>query len=471
MTAVMSESQLVEVGAIVRERLGLHFPVERIRDLEAGLHVVADALGCDGAEEVARRIVSEPLGADDLKTLAQALTVGETNFCRDPEVFQALERDILPELIGQRRTGDRRIRIWSAGCCTGEEPYTIAMILRRILPDIEDWNVTLLATDVNPHFLTRARRGVYGAWSFRRTPVWMARRHFSLLADGKRELHEDIRSMVSFEHLNLAEESYPSVFNNTNAMDVVLCRNVLIYFDGPTVERVVGRLRSSLLSGGWLALGRSERVPPDVQGLEPVRFGSDFWYRRRDSEPAVSRPAQAAAVEVRRRDRNTPYPDSPQRSFDRGDYGAVALELSAYLRDGSPNRSDRRRAMRTLAQACANLGRLDEAQTWCEEALSENKLDPRLHYLLASVLLERNHIDAAETSLQRAVSADDHFVLAHFALGNLARRFRDSSEARRHYLRALDLLRHYRADEILPDSEGLTAGRLSEITERALSQC
>jgi chemotaxis protein methyltransferase CheR len=261
------------------------------------------------------------------------------------------------------------------------------------------------------------------------------------------------------------------VFNNTNAMDVVLCRNVLIYFDGPTVERVVGRLRSSLLSGGWLALGRSERVPQEVRGLEPVRFGTDFWYRRCEDDPPVQRPLPPAAVEVRRRDRNTPYPGSLHGSFERGDYGAVARELSTYLRDGSPSRSDRRRAMRTLAQACANLGRLEEAQIWCEEALAENRLDPRLHYLMASVLLERNQIGAAETSLERAVTADDHFVLAHFALGNLARRFRDSSEARRHYRRALDLLRHYQADEILPDSEGLTAGRLSEITERALSQC
>ncbi len=470
MTAVMSEAQLIEVGAVVRERLGLHFPKERIRELEAGLHVAAEALGCDDAESAARRIIAEPLGSDDLKTLAQALTVGETNFCRDLEVFRALERDILPELIQQRRDGDRRIRIWSAGCCTGEEPYTVAMILRRVLPDIDDWNVTLLATDINPHFLSRAEQGVYGGWSFRRTPTWMTRRHFSPISDGKREIHAEIRDMVAFEYLNLAESSYPSVFNNTNAMDVVLCRNVLIYFDNPTVERVVSRLRSCLMPGGWLALGRSERAPSEVQGLEPVKLGGDFWYRRREDwltaealAPARPQPVQPARV--------TPFPDALQELFERGDYGSVARKLSSYLRDGKPSRSDRRRAMRVLAQACANLGRLDEAQSWCEEALSEDKLDPRLHYLLASVLLERNQVGAAETSLQRAVFADDRFVLAHFALGNLTRRFRDGDHARDHFKRTLALLRHYRPDEILPDSEGLTAGRLSEITEQALSQC
>ncbi len=470
MTPGMSESQLVEVGVVVRERLGLHFPVERIRDLEAGLSVVAEALGLDGAEAVARRIVDEPLGAEDLKTLAQALTVGETNFCRDPEVFRSLEHVVLPELIERRRAGDRRIRIWSAGCCTGEEPYTVAMIIRRVLPDLDGWNITLLATDVNPHFLSRARQGVYGAWSFRRTPEWMSRRHFTLRDDGKRELQADIREMVNFEYLNLAESGYPSLFNNTNAMDVVLCRNVLIYFDNPAVEQVIRRLRSCLMPGGWLALGRSERAPLEVDGLEPVRLGEDYWYRHREegARPELRTPSSAPPP---RRARATPFPSALQQTFESGEYGEVAGELLAYLREGNPSRSDRRRAMRVLAQACANLGRLEEAQNWCEKALSEDKLDPRLHYLLASVLLERNRVGEAETSLQRAVFADDRFVLAHFALGNLKRRFRDPGQAREHFRRALVLLRHFGPDEILPDSEGLTAGRLSEITEQALLQC
>jgi chemotaxis protein methyltransferase CheR len=467
----LSDSRLAEVGAVVRERLGLHYPLERRRELEAALRAAAGSLGCADAAAAARRIVDQPLGADELKTLAAALTIGETNFCRDPDVFLALERDILPALIERRRRTDRRIRIWSAGCCTGEEPYTVAMILRRLLGDAAGWNITLLATDVNPQFLRRAEQGAYGPWSFRRTPGWMSRRHFSPRGDGKMEIHGDVRQLVTFEYLNLAEASYPSVYNNTNAMDVVLCRNVLIYFDGPTVERVVRRLGSCLLPGGWLALGRSERAPVDVGDLEPLRLRGDFWYRRREPR----RPDDDGGG--RRREprpaarRAAPFPRHLQESFDAGEYAIVARDLPDYLSAGSPARSDRARAMRLLAQACANLGRLDEAQSWCEEALAENKLDARLHYLLASVQLERNQQDGAAISLQRAVFADDRFLLAHFALGTLQRRRRDAGRAREHFERVLSLLRHYRREEILPDSDGLTAGQLSEIAEQALSQC
>jgi chemotaxis protein methyltransferase CheR len=469
MDPVMSDVQLAAVEAVVRDRLGLHFPRERLRELEAALHLVAGPLGCDGVDAAARRIIGEPLDPTDLRTLAQALTVGETNFCRDTQVFSSLERDILPDLIDRRRASDRRIRIWSAGCCTGEEPYTVAMILRRLLPDIDDWNVTLLATDINTDFLGRAQEGVYGKWSFRRTPGWMVRRHFTRRGDGKLAIDSAIRRMVTFEELNLADAVYPSVYNQTNAMDVVLCRNVLIYFDQTTVERVIRRLRASLLPDGWLTLGRSERVPSEISELCPARIRGEFWYRRRDDPareerrvlgPVASRPVRA-----------TPFRGALQQLFDGGDYSVAARDLTAYLKDANPSRTDRHRAMRLLAQACANLGRLDEAQTWCEEALAQDNLDARLHYLHASILLERSLADEAETSLRRSLAADDRFVLAHFALGNLMRRRGLSDRARQHFERTLALLRHHQPDEILPDSEGLSAGRLSEVARRALSLC
>lgn len=469
MNPVVSEVQLAAVGAVVRDRLGLHFPRERLRELEAALRAVAGSLGCDGADAAARRIIAEPLDADDLRTLAQALTVGETNFCRDTEVFASLERDILPELIERRRATNRRIRIWSAGCCTGEEPYTVAMILRRLLPDIDDWNVTLLATDINPDFLRRAQEGVYGAWSFRRTPGWMRRRHFAPRDDGRLALDPRIRGMVTFEELNLAESVYPSVYNQTNAMDVVLCRNVLIYFDSATVERVVRGLRACLLPDGWLTLGRSERVPGEISDLRLSRVRGEFWYRRDDHPEAAGphRPPVGVGAPLRA----TPFSGALQQLFDRGDYAAVARDLAAYLSDGNPSRADRQRALRTLAQACANLGRLAEAQTWCEEALAQNSLDARLHYLHASILLERSRAMDAETSLQRALAADDRFVLAHFALANLLRRDGRPGRARDHFERTLAVLRHYRSDEILPDSEGMSAGRLAELARRGLSLC
>jgi chemotaxis protein methyltransferase CheR len=460
----------------------LNFRRERWGELEAGLQLAAPALEMDGAEQCARWIVEEPIEEPQLQVLAQALTVGETYFCRDNNVFRAFEREILPDLVELKRRRERRLRIWSAACCTGEEPYTIAMILKKAIPDLMDWNVTILATDVNPHFLRKASEGIYGSWSFRRTPEWIRRRHFTALPAGRFELYHDIRRMVTFSYLNLAESSYPSVLNHTNAMDFVFCRNVLMYFDLELVEIVTRRLQASLMDGGWLVVGRSETVPSADGGLTNVEVGGERWYRKgrgataaclpspRAFQPPVAESPPRGEV-ARPQPKTVGYPPQVDLLYELGDYSGVREALVDLLAQPGVKHSDRHRAMRTMAHACANLGRLDEAQEWCEAAIAENNLDARLHFLLASVLLERDRTQAAEQSLQHALAIDENFVLAHFTLGNLARRREGMGVARAHFERTLSLLRAYRSDEILPASDGLTAGRLSQIAAAALAQC
>lgn len=468
MKPTLCDADLRLVGDVIRQRLGLDYPAARRDELAAALAVVATDLGLDGVAETCRRITGSPLTDVELGALARALTVGETNFYRDSEVFAALEKQILPELIERRRGGDRRIRVWSAACCTGEEPYTVAMILHRLLPDLGDWDVTVLATDVNTEFLRRARRGVYGKRSFRRAPGWLQRRHFSVTADGLLEIDPVIREMVTFAFGNLVEPDL-SAAGARAAMDVVLCRNVLIYFDAANARKVVEGLRACLAPGGWLALGRCERAASQTEDLQLVRLRGEFWYR--NASPAADATSRLPAPPP------PPPPPPPALSpaaqvhFAHGDYAAAATELAHFLEKAPPGALDRRRAAALLAQACANLGRLDEAQRWCEEALASNSFDAPMHYLLASVLLERGHDAQAETCLRRAIVADDRFVLAHFALGNLARRRGAPRRAREHFERTLALLRFYEADENLPAADGLSAGRLLEIARQALGDC
>jgi chemotaxis protein methyltransferase CheR len=149
----------------------------------------ARELGFSDPQSCARMLLSEPLTQATLATLASHLTVGETYFFRDGNTFSALEERILPELLRERREAGRRLRIWCAGCCTGEEPYSIAMLLDRLLPDAEAWNITILGTDINPHFLRKAGDGVYGEWSFRDAPAWVRDRYFVRRRDGCHVLH------------------------------------------------------------------------------------------------------------------------------------------------------------------------------------------------------------------------------------------------------------------------------------------
>ena len=161
-------------------------------------------------------------------TFLRHITVGETHFFRNEPQFKALAEVILPELI-QRRRPLRQLRLWSAGCATGEEPYSLAILLERLLPDLDRWQVLILATDINRTALERAQTGVFGAWSFRQTPPEFQAAYFH--QQGRTfTLDERIRRRVTFACLNLSGSGYPSPLNNTSRMDLILCRNVLIYF-------------------------------------------------------------------------------------------------------------------------------------------------------------------------------------------------------------------------------------------------
>src|SRR5262249_41291670 len=157
-----------------------------------------------------------------------------------------------PELIRQRHAAGKQIRMWSAGCCTGEEPYSLAMTLSRLLPNPSNWNITILATDVNPRFLKTAAEGRYTNWSFRGSPESLREQLFQRAHGGASESSPAIKRMVSFAELNLAEDVYPTLMTNTNAMDVIFCRNVLMYFSREHATRVAARLHASLMEGGWL---------------------------------------------------------------------------------------------------------------------------------------------------------------------------------------------------------------------------
>ena len=209
MNFAMSPSLLGRLSQFIAARMGLHFPQERWGDLANGLALAAREHGLKDAEEYAQWLLSAALTRREIETLASHLTVGETYFFREKRSFEILEDEVIPELIRVHQRGDQRLRIWSAGCCTGEEAYSVAMLLDKMIPNLFDWNVTILATDINPKFLESASLGIYGEWSFRGIPPGIRERHFVSLSDGKMQISRRIRHMVSFSLLNLAEDALP----------------------------------------------------------------------------------------------------------------------------------------------------------------------------------------------------------------------------------------------------------------------
>jgi chemotaxis protein methyltransferase CheR len=454
MRRALPDPILAGLSEFVAAHMGLHFPPERWRDLERGIGAAAREFGLPDAETCARMLPSAPLTRTQIEILASHLTVGETYFFRETKSFEALEEHILPELLRARRGAEQRLRIWSAGCCTGEEPYSVAMLLERLIPDAEAWNVTILATDINPRFLRKAAQGVYGEWSFRGTPDWIRERYFKARRDGRFELHPRIRKRVTFSHLNLADDVYPSLASNTNAMDVILCRNVLMYFTGERAQQVAANFHRSLVGGGWLIVSPTETSTALFSPLAPVQLPGAVLYRKAGG--AVPPPAAIAHEPPAPRILFAPEPVALQAELPEE---PVAVQAGA----APPRTPDDAGELARAARLCADQGRLGAAIEWCEKAIAADRLNPAHYYLLATIQQEQGQLDAAAQSLTRALYLDADFALAHFALGNLCRSQGRRRNAERHFANALAVLRARAQDEILPESDGLTVGRLAEI--------
>lgn len=261
-------------------QMGLHFKKKSGNELYQKMSFAMKEFGYDNVEEFIAWLVSQSLSQKEIEILAAHLTVGETYFFREKKSFEILEQSILPTLIEARRKSEKRLRIWSAGCSSGEEPYSIAIVLDRLLPDHYDWNVTILATDINTKALKTAIEGIYSDWSFRNTSAWLKDKYFEKVNANHYVLQPGIRKMVAFSYLNLSEDLYPSIHNNTNAMDVILCRNVLMYFAPEAVNLTAGRFYRSLVEGGWLITSPVETSQLMHSPFAAARFDNTTFYKK-----------------------------------------------------------------------------------------------------------------------------------------------------------------------------------------------
>ncbi len=493
----VDDKLLSALSDFVADRMGLHFAEGRLRDLERGITSAAREFGFDDASSCVRWLLTSPLTRGQVEVLASYLTVGETYFFRDGRTFDALEHRIFGELIASRREKERALRIWSAGCATGEEAYSIAILLRRMLGDIDDWNITVLATDINPVFLRKAGESTYTKWSFRDVLPGIREYYFSQTKGGKWELLPHIRKMVTFSYHNLVEDTYPSLSNNTNAMDVILCRNVLMYFSPEVQLKVIRKLHSCLKQGGWLIVSPSEMSHQLFRDFTAVGESGATFYRKdgrkcRDQaeiitqgietgdsrrqigdqsfvfvpepEPAVSVALPLPPGRATDEQQSPPLPVTLEEARTLYGKGCYAEAIEKVLLSPSLPEKDAG-AMELLARAFANGGRLNEALVWCERAVAASKMNSGSHYLLAMILQEQGNLEDSATALKRALYIDQDFVPAHFALGNLTRRQGKLAESSRHFKNAKALLQKHDQDEVLAETDGITAGRLMEIIE------
>lgn len=452
----------------LKAHAGLVFPASRQGDVTGSVQRVMARYGIDDVDELVRRIAADGKLFD---AVIAEVTVGETYFFREPAQFDAIRQVILPALLQSRRSGEP-IRMWSAGCASGEEAYSLAILMEQ--EGLCD-RAKILATDISRIALQKARKAEYSSWSLRGAAAKTLSKYFRF-HDGKYHLQAKYRSRVEFSFLNLASDTYPSVSQNTVGLDLILCRNTLIYFDHKTVTDVARRLFTCLADGGWLVTGPSDPPLWDHAPFRTVITPGGVLYQRLVRET----PPDARAGRISRKItpdsppppvseyRHVPIPslDRPvatlvhsdplaaaKRAAAERDYKEV-IELTASTKDVD--------GYTLRLRALANLGDLEQARRIAAEALDRHPLSLELHYLQSIILIALGHDDDAALSLRRLIYLDRSLAVAHFALGTVLKRTGHYGGARRAFANAYALCAQRRAEEEVRFADGDTAGRLAQ---------
>lgn len=215
----------------------------------------------------------------EMKKLFEVITTNETSFYRNPPQLQVFQEKVLTEVLDSCRAAGRKLRIWSAGCSTGEEPYTISMIIHELLQgDVANWDIRITANDLSERVLESARKGVYNDYTLRTTPKEIVQRYFDS-ADGVNTVKPEVKRLVSFGQINLRDRAQ---IKRVERSQIVFCRNVIIYFDDAMKKQVISSFYDNLLPGGYLIIGHSESLHNITRAFKPIHFPGAIIYKKEE---------------------------------------------------------------------------------------------------------------------------------------------------------------------------------------------
>lgn len=488
----------------VELHLGHKIAESRLDDFEKRIHLAAAEAGFNDVNEFISNLIRSRENEDSVGYIALYLTIGETYFFRDPLSYSVLKTSVLPELLAGKRKGEK-LSIWSAGCSSGEEPYSLAMTVLSEMKYRKDLHPNIIATDINKQSLAVAKKGIYRRWSFRDIPNFIKDKYFTATEDETFVLKREVRSMVNFFQLNLAEDKYPSILNGTENLDVIFCRNVLIYFSPEQVTSVLAKFHSCLRPGGWLFLAPSE-IPhpaPRFFSIENIN-GAIIMKRREDQSPGDS-----ALISIVRSnhsyfgttrndlglsiDNLIERPKEMDLNFTGINHGTTSNSIEQEIaKDLDPDKIDQQVAelyelgeyktiidsapqivgvsdpgsvetLGLIARSYANLGNLEAAIDWCDRLIAQDTVNARWYYLKATIHHEKGEDPAALKALKQSTFLDERYIIAHFVMGNLHRQTGDSERSNKCFDHVARLLESRDKSEIVMDSDGLTVGQLSSI--------
>lgn len=278
-----------QIRDLVYEASGMYKTDEKLYLLANGCSRRITQLSVRSPHEYWQRLTS-PSGRDaELRQLLNELTIGETCLFRSPPQLDALRKVILPELSVQKtRQAGKKLRIWSAGCSTGEEPYTLAMnILEESERLLRGWTVEIFATDLNDRSVETAKIGIYGKHALRNTPAYFKRKYFSTVGAQWLQVRPEVKKLITFDRLNFQDDGRMAVMKG---MDVIFCCNVLIYFGSASKSKVIDHFFENLNHGGYFFLGTSETLMNVKDSFRLVDLPATIAYRKPDRGDPIGPP-------------------------------------------------------------------------------------------------------------------------------------------------------------------------------------
>lgn len=475
---------------------GIYIDDSKQNSLKISLDTRMNIMGIKDYDAYYPLITTNAIRKKEFNELLNLILIKETFFFRDDRQLKVLTENILPALIERKK--DKEIKIWSAGCATGEEPYSIAMALMEShLPD--DINVSIYATDISGVALNRAKEGIYNKSSMRAIDKEMLNKYFTL-RDGQYFLHDQVKRRVRFETVNLIEPCFPM---GGESIDIIICKNVLIYFRTETVKTIIRKFYNMLTAGGSLFVGHSESLWQISDDFDLEEVSGVFVYRKEGRNRAVP-----ATTCFQQREKavnsmvfdNQRMPSPLKRKVGRqvnlatqavrgkvvpqeidlerkrnlsewikkgvhppdGNYEAVLEDIEEVLQK-EPKNMD---AHLLAGKMYANMGLYDKALKKGLDALEVNDLSADAYLILGSIYYTIREKEKAISSFKKAIYLDNNSVLSHYYLGNLYKEVNLIEQAIKEYKNVIHIFETNTDRKEWLAGEVFTVKQLKEICAR-----
>lgn len=468
------------------------------------------------------------------KELVCLLTTGESYFFRDQGQFSLLRNKIFPEIIARKLqnsevTGNQKksLRVWSAGCSTGEEPYSLAILIKELIPNLDNWNILVVGTDINYKAIEKAKQGIYNPWSFRLVDPHLQIDYFQQ-QQNEWQIDAQIRQMVKLQQGNLLTDNFPDHNTEIYDMDLILCRNVFVYFEHQAITTVVKKFYDTLVPGGYLMTAHTELYGQNMGEFQVNVLPESVIYQRRQSkqlEPSDSVQSAVRKIDLYKhyhspnsqifKSEIAKYQDNPAvikefphqtKSSNHEHFYAtspiakpteqVTKNVSVSKNQNSSinlmkeaemlfqeedyvqaiNKAEQVIACHAkhfaahylLAQAYANLGQHNQAVYYCQKAIAIDSLAVQPYHLLAHIAEEKQDLEKAKIFLKTIIYLSPSFVSAYLELASIYEKEGNSIRAKKMLATALELLNQLPSSAMVEQQSSVTVGELVEYVKKLL---